>query len=89
MSDSSSPSGHSSISIQNFLSDLTKETAAHSTSLFWSVSSIRKKKIQLFCFACFQLTKAENRLPKCKYPVGEGAIRVHTQLRSGYLSSNF
>ena len=30
-----------------------------------------------------------NKLPKCKNHVGEGAIRTHTQLRSGYLSNNF
>ena len=30
-----------------------------------------------------------NRLQKCKYHVGEGAIRVHMQLRSGYLLRSF
>ena len=39
--------------------------------------------------ADFQFINAANRLPKCKYPVGDGAIRVHTQLRSEYFCNNF
>ena len=35
------------------------------------------------------MINAVNKLQKCRNPVGDGAIRTHTQLRSGYLLSNF
>ena len=60
-------------------------------SLFWSVSSRRKKKTPFVCFAKRQLTSEVNREPVCKKPVGDGAnlVTIASSLSGlfGYLIS--
>jgi len=41
----------------------------------WSISSILRTNVPLFCLQLFQIVSAEYAWPRCKRPVGEGAKR--------------